>query len=187
MADYTIIADVGHTLLRLLRDQMTPEPITQPELIGLANPADKGDLMLTLFLYNITSNGDNRHNQMLVRGPGTLQFPPLPINLHYLFTAHSSAELQSRYIDEHRILGRALQVIYDNAILNGSSLQGSLADSGEELRLVMNHLPLESMINLFPNEPYKISFSLEVGPVFIDSTRIKTTKRVLERDFRIQG
>ncbi|WP_311764903.1 DUF4255 domain-containing protein [Paenibacillus agricola] len=184
-----MIADVGASLVKLLREQMTPEPIPQPELIGLASPADKGDLYLSLFLYNIMESGDNRQTHMIARGTDAIQFPPMTVDLHYLLTAHSTAELQSRVVDEHRILGRAMQVLYDNSVLRGTTLVGTLADQGEEVRVVMDTLTGETMTRMwnFSDLPFRLSIGYVVGPVRIDSTRIKTTKRVTERDFRIQG
>lgn len=184
-----MIADVGTSLLKLLREKMTPDPIPQPELIGLASPVDKGDYYLSLFLYSVIENGDNRRNEMIARGANEIQYPPLAVDLHYLLTVQSPAELQTRALDEHRILGRAMQVLYDNSVLRGSLTVGTLADQGEEVRIVKQAVSGEAMINMwnFADTPYRLSVSYVVGPVYIDSTRIRTTKRVLERDFRIQG
>lgn len=184
-----MIADVGASLLKLLREHMTPDPIPQPELIGLASPADKGDLYLSLFLYNILENGENRQTQMVARGTEAIQFPPMTVNLYYLLTAHSTAELQSRVVDEHRILGRAMQVLYDHSVLRGPSAVGTLAEMGEEVRVVMEPLTGEALTRMwnFADLPYRLSIAYRVGPVHIDSTRVRTTKRVVERDFRIQG
>ncbi|RAV20503.1 DUF4255 domain-containing protein [Paenibacillus contaminans] len=189
MADFTVIADVGASLLKLLREQMTPEPIRQPELIGLASPADKGDLSLSLYLYNIKENGEHRQTHMIKRSQDAIQYPPMTVDLCYLLTPHSTAELQVRALDEHRILGRAMQVIYDNAILRGSMLQGSLAEKNEEVRIVMDSIPAETLTRMwnFADNPYRLSVSYTVGPVNIDSNRIKTAKPVLERDIRIEG
>lgn len=189
MADYTVISDVGASLIKLLREQMTPEPVRQPELIGLASPADKGDLALSVFLYSIKENGESRQTHMIKRGSDAIQFPPMTVDLHYLITAHSTAELQVRGLDEHRILGRAMQILYDNSILRGSLLQGSLAERNEEVRIVMESIPAESLTRMwnFADNPYRLSLSYIVGPVNIDSNRIKTAKPVLERDIRIQG
>lgn len=168
---------------------MTPDPIPQPELIGLGTPVDKGDFYLSLFLYNIRESGDNRKTHMVSRGTGHIQFPPMAVDLHYMMTVYSPADLQSRALDEQRIIGRAMQVLYDNSVLRGSSLIGTLAEREEEVRVVMDNISGNGMLNMwnFADTPYRLTISYIVGPVFIDSTRIKTTKRVLERDFSIQG
>ncbi|MBO9606505.1 MAG: DUF4255 domain-containing protein [Paenibacillaceae bacterium] len=189
MGDFTVIADVGASIVKLLREQMTPEPISQPELIGMASPADKGDLFLSLYLYNIRDNGENRQTRMIARGTNAIQHPPMAVDLYYWLTAYSTAELSSRALDEHRILGRAMQVLYDHSVLRGSSVVGTLADQNEEVRIVLDTLNGDQLTRMwnFSDVPYQLSVGYVVGPVNIDSTRVKTTKRVLERDFRIEG
>lgn len=168
---------------------MTPDPIPQPELIGLGSPVDKGDFYLSLFLYSVRESGDNRRTRMVARGTGEIQFPPMTVDLHYLLTVQSPAELQSRALDEHRILGRTMQVLYDHSVLRGSAVVGTLAERGEEVRIVQESIPGEAMLNMwnFADTPYRLSVSYAVGPIMIESTRIKTTKRVLESDVSIQG
>ncbi|WP_166240027.1 DUF4255 domain-containing protein [Paenibacillus turpanensis] len=189
MGDYTVIADVGASLVKLLREHMTPHPIPQPEQIGLASLVERGDLYLSLFLYGVRESGDSRRTQMVTRGTGELQFPPMAMELSYLLTVQSPAELQSRSLDEHRILGRAMQVLYDHSILRGAMNTGTLAERDEEVRIVLDNLPGERLIQMwnFADTPYRLSLSYTVGPIFIESTRKKSTQRVLERDFRIQG
>ena len=187
IGNYNVIADTGASLLKLLREHMVPEPVGQPEFIGLASPADKGDLQLSLFLYSIQENSEARSSQMISVGSSGLQYPPMSVELHYLLTAHSSAELQNRAVDEHRILGKAMQVLYDHSVLRGPHLLGTLAENNEEVRISPAKLSVDSLRNLwnFSDIPYKLSIAYSVGPVNIDSTRIKPTKRVLEREIRM--
>ncbi|CAG7640861.1 DUF4255 domain-containing protein [Paenibacillus allorhizosphaerae] len=186
MSQYTVIADVGNSIVELLREQMTPEPVQQPEYIGLSSPVDKGDLSLSIYLFRVQEAMQRRHD-MISRGAGVMQYPPMTIELQYLITAHSTAALQSRAADEQRILGRAMQVLYDYSVIKAPHLLGTLADSNEELHLVMSQLPMDTLVALFPNTPYKLSVCYTVGPVYIDSTRTKQTKRVLDRNIVIQG
>ncbi|CAN7737565.1 DUF4255 domain-containing protein [Paenibacillus sp. LjRoot153] len=189
IGNYSVIADVSASLVKLLRENMTPDPIPQPEMIGLASPVDKGDFYLSLYLYNVRESGNNRQTHMIARGTNEIQFPPMVVDLSYLLTVQSPAELSSRALDEHRILGRAMQVFYDHSILRGSMTVGTLAEQDEEVRIVMEPFKGESLMNMwnFSDTPYRLSVAYTVGPVHIDSTRIKTTKRVSETDFRIQG
>ena len=188
MADYTVIADVGSTLVHLLREQLCPYPIGQPEHIGLASPEDKGDLNLCLYLYHIAENGDYRQTQMVRRGTNAQQFPPLMLNLSYMLIPYSNAEVQSRSRDEHLILGRAMQVLYDNAILSGSLLQGGLANSDDELRIVFDMRDAGSLRDLwnFSDVPSRLYTSFTVSPIQLDSTRVRTSRRVLEQDIRVK-
>jgi hypothetical protein len=151
-------------------------------MIGLGAPAGHGDFKLTLFLYNIIESGEFRHNEMAAINSSTDAYPPMALDLYYLLTAHSSSEISTRTMDEHRILGKAMQAFFDNAILREPNLVGTLSEKNEEIRIVMDNLPFDLMMKLwtFPNVPYKLSVSYQVGPVYIDSTRIRSTKRVLE-------
>ena len=175
MASYTAVADAGNSILKLLRDNMTPEPVSKPEMIGICSPADRGDFKLGLYLYSIRENGE-------FRDVGYQNTRSLTMNLFYLLTAYSTIDLKLRAYDESCILGKAMQVIYDNSILRGSNLQGSLAEKGEELRIVLNYLNTDeiSKIWTFPNIPYKLSAGYMVGPVIIDSNTSRAFTRVMK-------
>jgi len=171
--------------VKLLRAALVPELIAHPDGIGLAHPADKGDLNLTLFLYGIRENPDYRSNEY-IDGGGELRFPPFALDLFYLVTAHSASDIHSRGIDEHRILGKTIQTLYDNNVLKGDQLVGSLAGSAQPIRVMKEDVPLETVINFFPNMPYKLSISYRVGPVFVDSTKTRPVSRVTGRDIRLR-
>ncbi|MFX3632984.1 MAG: DUF4255 domain-containing protein [Candidatus Pristimantibacillus sp.] len=182
MAGYTAVADLGASLLRLLRSNMTPDPVPRPDMIGIASPRDAGDLALSLFLFNVKENGEARRTSMQDRG-GVLQYPPQALDLYYLVTAHSNADRLTRSLDEHRILGRVMQVLYDNSVIRAPYLEGSLAESGETLRISHIGMEGEEMLKLwqFGDLPYKLSVVYRIGPVLLDSTRSKTVSRVVER------
>lgn len=168
---------------------MPSELIPHPEQIGLGSPAEPGDLRLCLFLYNIRESGDARRNTLIDRGTDERQYPPLSLELYYLVTAFSKAELHVRSQDEARILGKTMQIFHDHGIIQHEYLQGSLAEKNEELRITFDNLHTDVMIKLwnFPNTPFKLSLSYMVGPIYLDSKRTKTTKRVKEVDIQIRG
>ncbi len=185
MATYSVITDVGLSLVKVLREALVPELIAHPDGVGLAHPSEKGDMNLSLYLYEIQENTDFRNNDLIDQG-GTLRYPSMALDLTYLITAHSASDVLSRAIDEHRIIGRTLQVLHDHTILRGEDLEGSLAGTNESFRIVKEDIALETAISLFPSMPYKLSLSYKVGPVFIDSTRTKPTKRVRERQVKLK-
>lgn len=160
MGSYTAIVDAGASIIEVLRDNLTPEPILSPDMIGLCSPAETGDLQLGLYLYSIKQNREyKRDGQQL-----------LALTLYYLLTAYSSADIQQRAYDESYILGAAIQVLNENSTLGSSYMQGSLGSSGEELRIEQHFLPADEMqkIWLFPNIPYRTSVGYMVYPVIID-------------------
>lgn len=182
MGGYTVIADLGASLLRLLRDHLTPDPVPRPDQIGMASPRDAGDLALSLFLYNVKENGESRRTGMIDRG-GVLQYPPQALDFYFIMTAHSNADRLTRSLDEHRILGRAMQVLYDNGVLSGPYLEGTLAEGGSPIRLALMSLEGDELMKLwqFGDLPYKLSVVYRVGPVMLDSNRVKSVSRVVER------
>lgn len=189
MSDYTVIADVGETLVGLLRDNMLD--LITPASIVLSSPGEveaQDSPRICLFLYQIVENAYLKNQEMQALNPSTSLYPPLTLDLYYMLTSYGSPQIADRTdkaIEEHRVLGRAMRVFYDNAIIKGSELKGSLAGTDEELRLILHHVPLEELNQLwnsFPEKPYKLSVCYIVTPVKIDTTRTLEVKRVIERD-----
>ncbi len=162
---------------------MTPEPIATPDLIGLASPMERGNYVLNLFLYQVKESQEARRTEMINRSTDTQQYPPMVLSLHFLLTVQSNSDVVTKAIDDQRIIGRAMQVLYDHSIVDRESLQGSLADTDAEIRINLEDLPLERMQAFFPNAPYKLSLCYTVGPIYVGSTRTKSVKRVKERTF----
>ncbi len=162
MASYQAIRDAGKTIIKLLRDNLCPEPIPKPELIELCSPSEANDFALTLYLYAIRKFSDG----------GSQSGKAIALELHYLLTAFSKAEEKTRTYDEQSILGKAVEVLLSNSILRGSLLQGTLSENNEELRVVQSDLTLDeqSKIWAFPNVPYKLSVAYIAGPIYIDSS-----------------
>ena len=178
-----MIADVGLSLVKVLREALVPDLVAHPDGIGLAHPSDKGDMNLTVYLYEIKENTEVRSSDMIDQGD-RLRFPPIALDLSYLITAHSSSDVLTRAIDEHRIIGRTMQVLHDHNVLKGSDLVGSLAGTDSSIRIVKDDLSLEAAVSLFPNTPYKLSLGYKIGPVYLDSNRTRSVTRVKERQVR---
>lgn len=206
MASDSAIADVGQTLLAALRDRMSD--LVDRDEIALASPSTLGngnEARLTLFLYRITENADlknaRRHEiePSSPEGPPRFRPPPLALDLYYLLTAHPStggSDETERSSEQHLVLGRAMQVLHDNAILRGSDLRGSLTDDAEEdepeeeVRISVTPTDPPAMDNLvslwgtFPDQPFQPSLSYLVSPVRIDSEREIPTGRVVDKEDR---
>ena len=185
MSDYTAIADVGKTLKKLLwdniKDDNTAKSIIESEdQITLSSPEEiESDKRLSLFLYQVTENDYLKNQEMQSVNSTKLKYPPLSVNLFYMVMPHT----QNREKD-HIIVGKVMQIFYDNAILRGSILQGSLA--GDELKLILNPLSMDELNKIWnvmsKSKPYKLSVCYEVTPVKIESMRERKVKRVIERE-----
>jgi hypothetical protein len=188
MAGYTAIEDVGDTVVGLLRDGMAD--LVDSDEIELASPATVGkndDVRLTVFLYRVTENAELKNQPRQQVDEATVREAPLELDLHYLMTAHPAKPGKgkgktAKTVEQHRVLGRAMQVLYDNSVLRGSTLAGSLDD--ETLYVSMDSQSTDTVVNLwstFQDKPFRPSVTYLVSPVAIDSTEESATGRVVER------
>jgi Pvc16 N-terminal domain len=188
MGDYRAIADVGETLITLLRDNMGG--LINPDSIVLLSPAEvEGqNIRLTLFLYTVMENPHLKNQEMRNISPTQLGYPPLTLDLYYLLTAYASTQIPDRTeqtLEQHRILGRAMRIFYDNGILSGTILQGSLSGTSEELRVVLNPISVDDLTKIwsaFQEVGYRLSVSYLVSPTNIDSTRDMSMQRVVSKE-----
>ncbi len=188
MSDFGAIADVGETLIELLKDRM--KDLVDRESIVLASPAEidsKNDVRLSLFLYQISEDVHLRNQEMQTTDPTKLSSPPLALELYYMLTSHVSSgesDKTDKILDEHRVLGRAMQVLYDHSILRGSFLKGNLGKE-EELHITITPLSLDEMTKIwstFQNKPFRTSVCYLVTPVRIDSERSMSMQRVVSKE-----
>ena len=183
MSDYTAIADVGKTLIKLLWDNIKDDShvssiIESDDQITLSSP-DESAKKLSLFLYQVTENAYLKNEEMQSLNSTKLKYPPLTLSLFYLVTPHSQ-----NMASVHIILGKVMQIFHDNSILKGSILQDSLV--GDELRLILNPLSMDEQNKIWTviskTKTYKLSVCYEVTPVRIDSMREREVTRVTERE-----
>ncbi|MDD3246403.1 MAG: DUF4255 domain-containing protein [Methanosarcina sp.] len=185
MSDYTAIADVGETLVELLRGNM--QGLIPADSIALVSPGEiegKDNIRLSLFLYQVNENINLRNMEMENMGPSRLKAPPLALDLDYMLTSYPSPGIQDRTErteEEHSILGRAMQVMHDNSVLAGSVLKGSLSAHDIELHVAVTSLSLDDMSKIwstFKEKSFRPSVCYQVTPVKIESSREKKISRV---------
>jgi len=116
------------------------------------------------------------------------QNPPLALDLRYLLTAYPAgggADGTGAALDQHRLLGLAMQVLYDNAIVGGEDLRGSLAEDDVRLQLSLEPettTDLASVWNTFGETPMYPSAAYHVSPVLVESTVEREFSRAEERE-----
>lgn len=172
MPDSSVIADVSLTIQQLLNDAFStllPAPTPVAEIHDLQGTISTSPARMTLFLFEVLEDGTvrNRPAQAQISGTGVNKpKTPVPLILRYLFTPWSG----DRFTD-HRILGRALQVLHDNAILSGPQLQGGLVGTNEAIKLKLMPLTLEERTRVWHavQKPYRLSISYDVRVINIDS------------------
>jgi hypothetical protein len=185
MSDYTAIADVGDTLVELLRANM--QDLIPADSIALVSPGEiegKDNIRLSLFLYQVTENIHLKNLEMENVGHSKLKASPLAVDLYYMLTSYPSPGIQDRTErteEEHSILGRTMQVLHDNPLLTGSILMGSLQAHDTKLHVVITPMSLDDMSKIwstFKEKSFRPSVCYLVTVVKIESSREKRITRV---------
>jgi hypothetical protein len=183
MSDFTAIGDIGETLKKLLEDDPWSGVSPKPE-ITFKSPKeiqeDGGNPnKVSLFLFRILENAHLKNEELQRVDNTSLRLPPLALDLEYLVTPYSDEKTQEKVI-----LGKVMQIFHDNTILRGTFLQGDLAGTDEEIKLLFNPISLDDMTKMwssFQEVGYRLSASYLVTPVRIDSTRGMDVQRVVEK------
>lgn len=187
MANYSVISDVGNGIVKLLRHHMVPEMITSSDAIGLCSPEDKGDLALGVYLYDVKESEEMMGLRKQKTTENSMKAPSQFLNLYYMITAYSSSDIKFRASEEHRILGRTIQILWDHGVLGAEYVNDTGQDMDYPIRMEMLRLDNEEKIKLWntPNLPYKLSLYYKVYPVEIESLKMKTIRRVVEAEFAV--
>jgi Pvc16 N-terminal domain len=183
MSDYGVLAAVSAALRELLWTAYDPDPVINPIVgseaaIVFSNPtvaaADSAN-RLSLWLYQVTENEFLKNEPPERVNTDTLRFTPLPLNLCYLLTPMTSSGEA-----DHLLLGKSMQVLYDNAIV---LMRDTVSNVFEELRIVFARLTLEELTRIWESlqEPYRLSVAYQVRVTRIDSLREQETARVVDR------
>ena len=188
MAGYTAIADIGNALTELLRLNMVPEVLVNEESIGICSPEDKGDFLLGIYLYDIKQSEVFRNSEMQTLDSKRQKYPPVDLELYYMLTAYSNGDVKFRSLEEHKILGKVIQIFTDNSILDAATLKPIVKPNEFSIRLEMLSLSLEEKMKIwaFPNKPYKLSIFFKAAPVELESLRIKEVRRVMDIQFAVK-
>lgn len=175
MADYT-------ALVEMLRDNLTPEPLGNRELIALCSPHESENNQLTLYLYQIEEENPNMTSGYYQVDRDTQRIRPAQFALRYLVTAHSKAPVQLREADQHRIVGAAVQALRDNPVIPQKYLTGSMAEEGAQLRVMVEKTPMEQLLKIWNNtsKEYKLSFVVLLTGITIRSRRERRVSRVTD-------
>jgi hypothetical protein len=186
MSEYKVIGDVDEILRQLLWARMqfdseissiirTESQISFEPPFKLVKDIDPEQNHLSLYLYRIVENSDMKNRSLEVKDAHILQYPPLSLNLYYLVTP-----LTNSTNNDHKLLGKAIQVFYDHGIVKGSALRGVLENTAEELRIILNPISMEDVTKLWSAflRSYRLSVSYEVKVIYIDSERETEAERV---------
>jgi len=170
MADYGVISDVSTTLVTLLDQDLRKPPLNGHALLDDLSGTAPAGLTLTITLYEILEDAPSRNRPRPQQAAGTAVLstkPPMALRLHYLLTPWGGDS-----VTEQQILGRAMQALYDEAILSGTALLGGLQGSTDTLKITLIPLTLEDRARVWYaiQKPYRLSVNYEVRVVNLDAT-----------------
>lgn len=185
MGSYTVIMETGNALVQLLRRELVPEIIPNADSIGLASPADRGDLSLCVHLFDVSESEEFRQSGMLPDGVRRQKFPPVYLTLSYLVTAFSASDVKFRSGEEQRILGKVIQVLRDYPVLDPEKMEFGPGGVPEGIRMEPRKMEAEEKLKVwnFPNLACKLSLFYKIGPIPLESARTRQISRVRSVEF----
>lgn len=199
MSNALAIAAVTATLEAILGKAVTADPdLNDTQLTALPPDKARGAIttnQLNLFLYQILPDAAWRNMDVPQQvKPGETGMPPLALTLHYLMTVYGRENDNTQPFDHH-LLGKAMSVLYDHALLGPGEIQLALPGSGldrqvERVRITLQPLSVEDISKLWMGfaTQYRLLVGYEVSVALIDSTQpVKTPLPVLTRGPQDQG
>ena len=185
MAKYTIISDVGKGILELLRDKLVPDVIDKTESIGICEPKERGGYIVGIHPYDIKEDTSGTAKEPKTLPDGGVQDPPAMMELYYAISVSSKAEIESKALDEARIMGKIIQIMKDNSTIPNIYLPSNAGMPLENVSITMLPLNMEEKVKIWTmfGESYKLSVFYVVGPVAIDSENIKKPIKRVQKVF----
>lgn len=212
MSDALAISAVTAMLHRLLTLGLQLDDAIAGTMVT-TQPLDKARDTMTvnqvnLYLYHTAVNPAWRNMDIPWRTrSGETAQTPLALNLYYLLTAFygegedniDTTTDATRLLGSHRLLGRAMSVLHDYAVLDADAIQSVLPtqdqlehpyDQIECIRITPQPLTLDEVSKLWSSfqSQFRLSVAYEVSVVLIESVHNpKTPLPVLRRGSEDQG
>ena len=139
-----MIRDLSETLQAILDDAGLEKSF--PELaaaqVAFERPSEQfapSQATVNLFLFDIRENTELRVKEPVIErrdGQALMQRPPMRVDCSYLVTAWAAGGAGPKpVLEEHELLGQAMQVFARYPVIPEKFLQGSLKDQGLPLPL----------------------------------------------------
>ncbi|MGW2826963.1 DUF4255 domain-containing protein [Streptomyces sp. NPDC001443] len=187
MSASTALGMVSASLRNLLLGEMRLGPA--PDVTVLAPDEQSSTRRINLFLYKVAENPFLKNQDFTVR-PGTpneLVPAPLSLTLSYLLTSYAPNDPQEGNAAAHQLLGEAMRVLYENAVVPSVYLDPGLADARERLQIAGDTLDPEELSRIWTtfSQPFRLSVLYQVSTVQLD--RLPAARRPLANRVRQVG
>ncbi len=173
LGDVNIIAEVTQTLTNLLAGL----DVTHDSPAEL-NGGDGSFEKINLYLYQVLEHAYTKNQPPISVDAGTTQETPLTLRLYYMLTPYASDPLSA-----HKVLGDAMQIFYDNALVPETKMTETVRLATDKLAIVLLAAKLDDLTRLWNalQSPYRLSVLYEVRVVPIASTLTADITRVQTR------
>jgi hypothetical protein len=172
IGEVSVISDVTETLAQLLSGLSVT--FDSPAELGGTAPFSK----INLYLYQVVEQPHTKNVPRIARDDKSMEYPPLTLNLYYLLTPYANEPASA-----HKVLGDAMRIFYDNAIVRDAQLTPALRLVTDRLSIVLMPTKLEELTRIWNamQAAYRLSVCYEVRVVPIESTVVTQTERVTHR------
>lgn len=172
MTDYAAIRGASLSLRDLLKEHITDDSDTTLNgvLVDLRSPRELEVAVITdalsVWLYRVVLQPDLVNQPGRRISPSETERRSTPLQLYYLITP-----MHTQPLTEHTLMGRAIQIVRDHAILGGSQLSGALADTATTLKLSfeMSGTTEQNTLWWSLQSQHRAALSLIVEGISIDS------------------
>ncbi len=185
MGRYSIIAEIDEYLVDLLADGLVPELLPDKNAIGLCIPEERGDRMVGICLYDIQENENFRVSGMVNYNLKEQIYPPTYLSLYYMITVWASSDIRFRAMEEHRLLGRILQILKDKNLWESDGFGN---EGSPNIRVEYQNMTPEEKAKVWsnPSIPYRTSLFFRIAPVCLDSIKTRSVSRVVAVDMQVK-
>ncbi|MFE5923823.1 DUF4255 domain-containing protein [Streptomyces sp. NPDC056468] len=187
MSASTAIGMVSASLRILLLREMRLDP---PVDVTILAPDEQGSgRRVNLFLYKVAENPFLKNEDWTLKAgpPGRLADAPLSLNLFYLLTPYAPNDDLVGNSAAHQILGEAMRVFHENAVVPRTHLDAGLADARERLQIATSSLEAEELNRMWTtfSRPFRLSVPYQVSTVQLD--RLPESERPMPKRVRRIG
>ncbi len=186
MGDYTIIQYIEEAIIALLENKLgtlNPVPTVTNESPVDITKVEGSNQKLSLYLYRIEENSHMKNLPREKPDPSHLKRQSLYLDLFFMLIPYASTKM-----DEHKILGRAMQALHDSSILKSTDAEvaGTVFSTlDEEIRITVEPITLDDHTKIWSalkDVPYKLSTCYKVTTAKIDSELSDAVVRVREKE-----
>jgi hypothetical protein len=183
MSASTAIGMVSESLRNLLDTEMKISPKVPVTI--LAPDETGGDRRINLFLYRILENPTLKNLEWQVKrgNSAVIVPPPLSLNLHYLMTPYAQNDPQTGNARAHEILGEAMRVFHQHAIVPQTALAPGLHDATEQIKIMLNPMDPDELGRVWStfSQPFRLSVMYEVSVVQLELRGERPMSKRVER------